>query len=133
VTVDRPVVGTPGIRNEDARIRSNLFVSDWHYRSFGPDADALDIDLFGRCRACYRILYAIEATADPGKHVEFTKQVAGMLGARPILFLHDDAAASVLEIRDLRSGRRGDEEYGKDLVSDLRLSHADHCRKAPPW
>ena len=103
----------PGIRNIELRIASNLFVSLWHYQSFGWDADALDIDLFGRCRLCYRILYLVEGTSNPDKPTGFTEDVARRLGARPLLLLHDDPPANVLEIRDLKLERSGGEEWGR--------------------
>jgi hypothetical protein len=107
---------------------STRFLHDWHRETFGPLAEALDVDLVGRCPDCYRMLYVIEATTRRDKPTAFLEELARLCRVPAILWIHDRELTRVLQVRLLgRGGRSGDEEYGKDLLDDIRAHHRERC------
>ena len=66
-------------------------VQDWHRRVLPPDADAIDIDLFGMCRRsyCRDPLYFIEATTNPNKPTTILRRLAEKADAYGIVAEHD--------------------------------------------
>ena len=116
------------IGSEDLYDGSSRFLHDWHRETFGPLAEALDVDLVGRCPDCYAMLYVIEATSRFDKPTRFVEEVGRLLRVPAILWIHDREMISVRLVRLLgQNGREGGEEFAKDLLSDIRSHHRERC------
>lgn len=117
------------VRNEFLYDESSRFLQRWHRETFGPDADAIDIDLIGRCHHCLIPLYGMEATSSSDKATTLLRQVCDSLEIPAILWRHNQACDRVVRVTRLGLPPVvGDEEFGKDLIGALRAEHASICR-----
>lgn len=76
------------VRDDDAY--HDRTVQDWHRHTFGPQDDAIDIDLMGICHECREALYLIEASTNPKKATTAVRRLGTRADVPSYLVLHKD-------------------------------------------
>lgn len=64
-------------------------VQDWHRSTFGPQDDAIDLDLFGACHRCREPLYLIEGSTFARKPTTILVSLARRANVPAFLVLHN--------------------------------------------